>query len=111
MIGLDMITDVTRRNEVVERLASPGRSIIDLSHAQIRDFAGNAIELHGSKGRVLALSSRAHASLTDEQRALISESCTLLPLSVPTIELAGGSVRCMVAGIHLDPRPHRDLTD
>lgn len=105
LIGLDMIADAARRNEVVERLTSPGRSIIDLSHAQIRDFAGNAIELDGRDGRVLALSSRAHASLTDEQRDIISESCTLLPLSVPTIELAGGSVRCMVAGVHLDPRP------
>ena len=28
----------------------------------------------------------------------------LLPLDVPTIELAGGSVRCMIAAIHLTPR-------
>jgi hypothetical protein len=27
-----------------------------------------------------------------------------LPLEVPTIELAGGSVRCMLAGIHLAHR-------
>ncbi|WP_221622902.1 arginine deiminase-related protein, partial [Burkholderia sp. Bp9017] len=26
------------------------------------------------------------------------------PLDVPTIELAGGSVRCMLAGIHLARR-------
>nr|WP_256098755.1 arginine deiminase-related protein [Pseudomonas putida] len=25
-------------------------------------------------------------------------------LDVPTIEMAGGSVRCMIAGIHLSPR-------
>jgi hypothetical protein len=25
---------------------------------------------------------------------------TILPIEVPTIELAGGSVRCMLAGIH-----------
>lgn len=30
---------------------------------------------------------------------------TILPLPIPTIELAGGSVRCMLAGIHLAPRP------
>lgn len=28
-----------------------------------------------------------------------------LPMEVPTIELAGGSVRCMIAGVHLRPRP------
>jgi hypothetical protein len=35
---------------------------------------------------------------------VIERSATLLPLAVPTIELAGGSVRCMLAGIHLARR-------
>ena len=38
------------------------------------------------------------------QKAVIERSATLLPLRVPTIELAGGSVRCMLAGIHLAAR-------
>ena len=33
------------------------------------------------------------------------ESDEPIPLDVPTIELAGGSVRCMLAGIHLAKRP------
>jgi hypothetical protein len=53
---------------------------------------------------VLALSQRAHDSLTPAQRGRIERSARLLPLSVPTLELAGGSVRCMLAGIHLAPR-------
>ena len=110
LVGLDMIGDTERRRQVIERLTSPGRSVIGLTHAQIRDFAGNAIELQGRTGRVLALSERAHDSLTAEQRDVISRSCTLLPLSVPTIELAGGSVRCMIAGVHLDARPARHLS-
>lgn len=105
MVGLDMVADSGRRRQVIERLTSPGRSLIGLTHDQVRNFAGNAIELRGRAGRVLALSTRAHDSLTVEQRDVISRSCTLLPLSVPTIELAGGSVRCMIAGIHLDARP------
>lgn len=109
MVGLDMIADSERRRQVIERLTSPGRSVIGLTHAQIRDFAGNAIELQGRAGRVLALSTRAYDSLTVEQRDVISRSCSILPLNVPTIELAGGSVRCMIAGVHLDGRPARDL--
>jgi hypothetical protein len=35
---------------------------------------------------------------------VIERSAALLPLHIPTIELAGGSVRCMVAGVHLTPR-------
>ena len=34
----------------------------------------------------------------------IERSVRLVPLSVPTVEMAGGSVRCMIAGIHLSPR-------
>ena len=34
----------------------------------------------------------------------IESSARLVPLSVPTIEMAGGSVRCMLAGIHLSKR-------
>ncbi|MFT5979241.1 MAG: hypothetical protein ACI83Y_002854 [Candidatus Azotimanducaceae bacterium] len=105
MVGLDMIADAQRRREVIERLTSPGRAVVGLSYDQINNFAGNAIELRGRNGRVLALSQRAYDSLRDEQRDVISRSCTLLPLDVPTIELAGGSVRCMIAGIHLDRRP------
>ena len=104
LVGLETIADEKRRDQVRERLAAPGREIIELSEAQIRDFAGNAIELQGPASRILALSARALASLAPDQVATIERSCELLPLEVSTIELAGGSVRCMIAGIHLDPR-------
>ncbi|WP_408193319.1 arginine deiminase-related protein [Paraburkholderia sediminicola] len=39
-----------------------------------------------------------------EKNRIIERSAQLLPLRVPTIELAGGSVRCMLAGIHLARR-------
>lgn len=105
MIGLDMIDSPDRRRQVAERLSSGGRTIINLTAEQIHGFAGNAIELHGPDGRILALSSRALSTLTEAQKEEIQRSCTLLPVDVPTIELAGGSVRCMIAGIHLNRRP------
>lgn len=105
LVGLDLITVEARRREVAERLRGRRRTLIALSHAQVREFAGNAIELEGADGRILVLSRRALDSLRPDQRAIIERSCTLLPLSIPTIELAGGSVRCMIAGIHLDERP------
>lgn len=105
LVGTELITSEARRNELVDRLTASGRTVISLSAAQIRDFCGNAIELKGSEGRILALSRRAFEALTDEQKALIEVSCRLVPLDIPTIELAGGSVRCMLAGIHLEARP------
>lgn len=107
MIGLDMIDSPDRRRQVAERLSHGGRTIIYLTPEQIHGFAGNAIELHGPGGRLLALSHRALATLTEDQKEVIQRSCTLLPVDVPTIELAGGSVRCMIAGIHLNRRPAR----
>jgi hypothetical protein len=105
LVGLDLIQSPARRDQVVDRLTAHGRILIDLDFEQVCNFAGNAIELHAPGSRVLALSRRAADSLRPDQLAVIERSCRLLPLDVPTIELAGGSVRCMIAGIHLDPRP------
>ncbi|MGR2751317.1 citrulline utilization hydrolase CtlX [Agromyces arachidis] len=106
LVATDMIVSPARRQEIVDRLSARGRrDVIALTNEQVDEFAGNALELWGSRGRVLALSQRAHDALSDDQRARIERSARLLPLDVPTIELAGGSVRCMLAGIHLDPRP------
>jgi hypothetical protein len=46
----------------------------------------------------------AAASLAPDQRQAIERSARIVPLAVPTIELAGGSVRRMLAGIHLARR-------
>lgn len=104
LVCLDMIVEEARRRTVAERLRESGREVIALSHAQIGEFAGNAMELSGRDGRVLALSSRALAALTPEQITVIERSARPLPLDIPTIETAGGSVRCMLAGIHLNRR-------
>lgn len=104
MAGFDIISNEARREEIRERLAEMGREIISLDFNQIDNFAGNAIELAGNEHRILAISSRAAAVLTDEQKKIIEKSAKIVELSVPTIELAGGSVRCMLAGIHLARR-------
>jgi len=104
LVGFELMNDAKRRAEVRARLEESGREVITLDARQIGEFAGNALELSGSGGRVLALSARAAASLSAEQRRIIERSTRLLPLAVPTIELAGGSVRCMLAGIHLARR-------
>jgi len=104
LICLDMIVNPTRRKAVELRLAETGRDVIDLTQSQIVEFAGNAIELTGSNGKLLAISSRALASLTNEQISRIETYAEILPISIPTIETAGGSVRCTMAGVHLSRR-------
>lgn len=104
LVGLELIADVARRAEVRQRLEETGREVVALSAAQIGNFAGNALELSNGQERLLALSSRALQSLQPQQIKTLERSARLVPLSVPTIEPAGGSVHCMLAGVHLAPR-------
>ena len=106
LVGLDMVPDAERRATIVDRLRETRREVIALSQAQIAEFAGNAIELETPDGLILALSARALASLDATQIATIEKTARLVPLDLPTIESAGGSARCMIAGLHLARRPN-----
>jgi hypothetical protein len=105
MVGLEMIRNKVERQHVRARLQTTGKEIVELSADQIANFAGNAIELQNKDGaKVLVLSNRAARALTKEQRERLNRYARLVPLELPTIELGGGSARCMIATIHLPPR-------
>ncbi|MFZ0917878.1 MAG: arginine deiminase-related protein [Candidatus Udaeobacter sp.] len=102
MIGLQMISNKAERQQVRARLEETGKEIVELSPDQVANFAGNAIELHNKDGeKLLALSSRAARALTEDQHDRLSHYARPVPLELPTIELGGGSARCMIATIHL----------
>src|SRR5947207_5622244 len=102
MVGLDVIPNKAERQEVRARLEKTGKEIVELSADQIANFTGNAIELHNKGGeKLLVLSSRAGRALTEEQRGTLTRYARLVQLEIPTIELGGGSARCMLATIHL----------
>jgi hypothetical protein len=104
LVGLDLVTDPAEREALRARLESTGKTIIALDRNQIANFAGNALELHNEQGKLLVLSTRAAAHLSAAQRATIEQFTQIVPLALPTIELAGGSARCMMATIHLPSR-------
>jgi hypothetical protein len=90
-----------RRAAVFARLEA-AHDIVDISRAQMRRFAGNVLELRGSAGAVLALSTAAWDAFHPAQRQLLESHARVLPAGIPTIErLGGGGVRCMLAEIHL----------
>lgn len=105
MLGGDMVTSDTRRNEIIARFEGSGREVIYLTEQQVTEFCGNALELQSDTQRLLALSLRAYNALNSQQRGILEKSVTLLPLDVSAIETAGGSIRCMLAGVHLASRP------
>ncbi len=105
MVGLEIIRTKAERQQVRARLEKTGKEIVELTADQIANFAGNAIELQNKHGeKLLVLSSRAARALTEEQRKTLTRYAPLVPLELPTIELGGGSARCMMATIHLPRR-------
>jgi len=102
LVGLDLIPNEAERRKVRELLGASGRQIIELTPGQVANFAGNAIELRdGSDQKLLVLSTRALSILQPDQLTILTSFVRLVPVTIPTIELGGGSARCMIATIHL----------
>ena len=97
------ITREDQREAVLGRLRGTGHEVLTLSFDQLDAFAGNMLELKNREGeRVLAMSQRAFDSLTSEQRSILGSKAQIVAVAIDDIEdSAGGSVRCMLAEIHL----------
>ena len=94
------VVDPHDRARILDALGQ--RHIVDISLEQLDAFAANVLELRGHSGPVLALSTRALAALTLDQRHTLERYATLLPMNIDTIEqVGGGGVRCMLAEIFL----------
>ena len=92
-----------QREAVLTRLRETGHEIMNLTCAQLEAFAGNMLELRNADGeRVIAMSRQAHESLSKEQLQLLEANGQVVTAPIDNIEMsAGGSVRCMLAEIHL----------
>lgn len=102
IVCVESITDVTERETVCESLTSSGKTIISISEQQMRNFAGNVLQLRSTKGHtVLAMSTQAYRSLTDKQlEAFAEHSCTVVHSKLDTLEkYGGGGARCMIAEV------------
>ncbi|MDH3614680.1 MAG: arginine deiminase-related protein [Gammaproteobacteria bacterium] len=92
-----------QRSAILQRLEDTGHEIISLSYDQLEAFAGNMLELRTQDGgRLIAMSQQAFDSLSDEQVSMLQRNGKVLSVAIDQIEAsAGGSVRCMLAEVHL----------
>lgn len=92
-----------QREAVLGRLRETGHDVISLDYDQLDAFAGNMLELRSTSGeRLLAMSRQALDSLSDEQLDRLRANGGIISAAIDNIESsAGGSVRCMLAEIHL----------
>jgi len=103
VICAESIADAQQRAAVLESLTSTGHEVILLGFDQLESFAGNMLELRSSSGeRLIAMSEQARNSLDNAQLAKIAANATVISATIDQIESSsGGSVRCMLAEIHL----------
>jgi hypothetical protein len=92
-----------QREAVMTRLRESGHTVISIDYAQLEAFAGNMLELRNRDGqRVVAMSQQACDSLDERQRRVLAANGRIVCAPIATIESsAGGSVRCMLAEVHL----------
>ncbi len=106
VICAEAIDDAARRAAVLRILEDTGHEIVTISRAQMGAFAGNLLELRSSTGRPLIVMSQAASdSLEAHQAQRLAVHGQIIRVAIPTIErYGGGSVRCMIAEVHLPKR-------
>jgi len=103
VICLDALENSDDRDQLAKSLSETGHRLIKISREQMNQFAGNMMELRNNKGEsILVMSRRAYDCLTPLQIRTVEQHSTIVSAPIDTIEkYGGGSVRCMMAGIHL----------
>ncbi len=103
IICLNSIDDKKERKNVIKHLKEDGKEIIDITEAQVTQFAGNMLQVKGyNNQRYLIMSQSAYDCLTKHQIQTIEKHCKILSSSLETIETCGGgSARCMMAEVFL----------
>ena len=94
------------RAALIAEVEASGRAVIDVDFGQMSRFACNLIELHNrDRDPVIALSMAALEAFRPDQLRILESFGELVAVPIPTIEtVGGGSVRCMIADIHLPRR-------
>lgn len=103
VICLDSIPNPHEKVVVIEYLKSTQKEIVEITFEQMNQFAGNMLEVKTKNDETLIiLSKSAFKALDDIQIALLEQYGKLVYADIHTIENnGGGSVRCMMAEVHL----------
>ena len=103
IVCLDAIQNESDQDVILGQFEVTQHKVIAISFAQMNSFAGNMLTVRNKAGESFTLmSQRAFQSLLPGQLNEISKYTEILTFNIDHVErYGGGSVRCMVAGIHL----------
>ena len=105
VVCLDSIKDEEERAHLTKTIKGSAKTIVPITPDQMNHFAGNMLQVHNQNGeKLLVMSSQAYDSLTPAQVQVLESFNRILHAPLTTIETnGGGSARCMLAEIHLEP--------
>jgi hypothetical protein len=105
VVCLDSLPVPAERQHLQTTIRGSGKELVTITLQQMNHFAGNMLQVHNAKGeKLLVMSTQAYESLTPEQITRLSSFNRILHSPLTTIESnGGGSARCMMAELHLEP--------
>ena len=97
----DSIENSLERALLIKRFEKMGKEVIDISLAQMQNFAGNCMEVYNSNSESkLVMSRTGFSSLKPSQIQAIEKYSDIVIVNVSIIErVGGGSARCMMMGV------------
>ena len=103
VVFLECLPDEQSRELFVNEVSRLGKSVLEISVAQMNAFVGNMLLLRdGRNNNKLVLSETAYQSLTIAQIDFLKQRVGFIRFNIPVIEtIGGGSARCMLAEVFL----------
>lgn len=103
VICLESVSNHNERQNLINQLKNDQKQIVEISLEQMYSFAGNMLLIKNKQDKkLLCMSTQAYNCLTNNQIETLSSFAEILHSDITTIEtVAGGSIRCMMAEIHL----------
>ena len=101
VVCLECFPDEESRELFVNEVSRLGKSVLEISMAQMNAFAGNMLLLRDRQNNnKLVLSETAYQSLTSAQIDFLKQRVDFVRFGIPVIEtIGGGSARCMLAEV------------
>lgn len=105
VVCLDAVPDKREQANLAATIHTSRKATIPITLDQMNHFAGNMLQVHNNKDeKLLVMSEQAFQSLRPEQVRQLEGFNRILHATLTTIETnGGGSARCMLAEIHLEP--------
>ena len=103
VICLDAIDSKSEKKMVIQNLKEDGKELVKISEDQMKQFAGNMLQVKGAHDQnYMVMSTAAFKSLNPEQITTIEKHGPIVHSDLSTIEACGGgSARCMMAEVFL----------